>query len=205
MSPNPSLLICAAAWAALSAPLAAVAAPPGRTFDGAYALLKTRNIFDPERQPGAAAPTQAAVPVTKGDFAALTGILVTDDKVLAFFSGSRAEFNAVLGPQGVIAGATITRITPHFIEILRDGKIIPVAVGQTVPLSADAAPAPMPSVDAAATAPTPTAPIPPSTTPSSQPVTNISAPASAAPASPGGVDREAIMRRMMQKRQQDLK
>ncbi len=202
MSPTPSLLICAAAWTALCAPLAAVAAPPGRTFESAYALLKTRNIFDPERQPGAAAPAQAALPVTQGDFAALTGILVTDEKVLAFFSGSRAEFNAVLGPQGVIAGATITRITPHFIEILRDGKTIPVAVGQTVPLSANAVPAPMPSVDAAAA---PSAPIPPSASPSSQPVTNISAPASAAPSSPGGVDREAIMRRMMQKRQQDLK
>jgi hypothetical protein len=206
MSPAPrSLLLCSAAWALLGAPLPAIAAPPAKTFDSAYTLLKTRNIFDPQRQPGSTEPAPTAAPVTQADYAALTGILITEQKVLAFFSGSRQEFNAVLGPKGVIAGALITRITPGFIEIERAGKTVAVTVGQTVPLDANSAPAPAPTASGnnAATPPAPSTP----SAPSSQPVTNVSAPApsNTAPASPAGVDREAIKRRMMQKRQQELK
>lgn len=184
---------------------ALVAAPqPPKGFDGNFALVKTRNIFDPQRQPGLAGPAPTAAPVTRSDFAALTGILVTSDKTLAFFSGSRPEFNTVLKPGASIAGATIARITPTFIEVTRDGKTIPVMVGQTVPLDAasapGAAPAPAP-IATPATASTPSIP-------SNLPVTTTSAPASAPAASPSSVpnvDREAVMRRMMQKRQQELR
>ena len=155
-----------------------------------YALLRTRNIFDPDRQPGAsntsvASQTPQPTP-SVSDYAALTGTLITAEKALAFFSGSRPEFNAVLAAQGSIAGAIVTRITPDSVEVLRDGKRTVVFVGQTVPLDASSVPGIAPAaVPALSASPT---------------TTN----AASTPA-PVSVDRESLMRRMMEKRQQELK
>ena len=151
-----------------------------------YPMVRTRNIFDPERQPNV--PTSAPVSqpaASRADYVALTGIMVTGDKTLAFFSGSRPEFNKVLSINATIAGASITKITPANIEIARDGKSVTVAVGQTVPLDGSA-----PSA-APASAPTITGP-------------TTAAPGSGTPSAPAS-DKEALLRRMMERRQQELK
>ena len=175
---------------ALSAALA-LAAPAKKTGYDGYPLLQTRNIFDPERLPGiTTAPAAAQTPSpTAADYAALKGTLLAADKTLAFFSGSRAEFNKVLAVGGKIAGATVTQITFDFIEVEREGKRIRIAVGQTVPLNASALPG---------TAPT-SAPASTFTTPTNTPRSTAAAP------TPPLADREALMRRMMEKRQQELK
>ena len=178
-------LLLASAAAGLCAPPSQPVKPPQpkKGFD-AYPLVRTRNIFDPERQPGVASPgsgqSQATQPQANTDFAALTGVLVTPEKTLAFFSGSRPEFNKVLPLNATIAGATLTKITPDSIEVEREGKSVTVAVGQTVPLNNSFLPttAPIPSSDAT-----------PGDSPVPQPRT----------------DREALIRRMMEKRQQELK
>lgn len=218
MSPLLSILICAGATLALGAPL--LAAPPAKGFDAAYGVLKTRNIFDPQRQPGAiaTAPVASAPPVTQADYAALTGIMVTKEKVLAFFSGSRPEFNAVLAPKGIIAGAEIKNISPDFIQVDRNGKTIAISVGQTVPLDANSVPGPAPTPATPDPAASPLAASSPGSTdsasaapaaPAASSGTNSATPASAVPASspsaPAGLGREALMRRMMEKRQQDLR
>ena len=190
------MLLAAACLIALS--IAAPGTPPTplkkQGFD-AYPLVRTRNIFDPERQPGISmAASDAAQPPTppasNADYAALNGTMITAEKALAFFSGSRPEFNKVLAPNGTIAGARLVKITPDSIEVEREGKRTVVAVGQTVPLNASSAPT-------AAPAPSPTTDTPSSSAPSP------STPASTTPLS--GLDREAVMRRMMEKRQQELK
>ena len=185
-----TLLLHSALGLLVAGPLAVFAAPPIKkpTFDTTYGLLKTRNIFDPQRQPGATAAATPP-PTSQSDYAALTGTLITAEKTLAFFSGSRPEFNAVLGLRSAIAGATITRITPDAIEIERNGKTVTVAVGQTVPLDAASAPTAAPAAPAASASTSATPPSP-----------------GAAPASaPAPADREALIRRMMEKRQQELR
>jgi hypothetical protein len=114
----------------------------------AFKLVRTRNIFDPDRRPppseNAAAAT--AAPIVQSDYVALTGTLLTRDKALAFFSGSRADFNKVLAVRGNIAGVTITNITVDNIRIDRAGKTATVPVGWTIPLNgAASAPAPVPA------------------------------------------------------------
>jgi len=150
-----------------------------------FTMVRTRNIFDPDRV-GNAPITSAPKPTTPtaADYAALTGTLVTADKVLAFFSGSRPEFNKVLALREEIAGATLTQITPNSIVIERAGKATTVTVGQTVPLDANATPTAAP-VNTAPTA-----------------STSASAPAANNPAL---ANKEDIIRRMMEKRQQELK
>jgi hypothetical protein len=114
----------------------------------AFKMVRTRNIFDPDRRPppsqsGSAA---SAVPIAQSDYVALTGTLVTPEKALAFFSGSRADFDKVLAVKEKIAGATIAKITPGSVTIERAGKTSNVAVGWTIPLNGSAsAPAPAPA------------------------------------------------------------
>jgi hypothetical protein len=177
----------------------------------AYKLVQTRNIFDPDRRAlashwGSNAPSSGgsissrrseySAPRRNSDYIALTGILVTEDKSLAFFGGSRPDYDKVLTVKNLVAGATITKITAANIEVQRDGKSIVVAIGQTVPFD-NSAPAPAP-VPVAATAP----PLSDSPAPSSGgSITPNSPPA--APSAPGSMSD--VMKRMMERRQQQLK
>lgn len=194
------LLLAAAGLCSLNAgEPAALQTPPAstKTSFNYYKLLQTRNIFSPDRR-AMPAPHAGPVagsdmkPVTRADYVALTGIMVTDGKSLAFFAGSRPEYNKVLTVQGTMASGTITKITPSNIEVERNGKTIAVAVGQTLPFD-DSAPAAAPKTVAQepATAPaTESSPGPSGNTPS--------------PASTPAPDPSDIMRRMMEKRQQEL-
>ncbi len=150
-----------------------------------YRMMRTRNIFDPDRK--ANEPARTARPSTPApaasDYVALTGILMDCEKILAFFSGSRPEYNRVLAVNAEIAGATIKIITPAGIEVERAGKRITVAVGQTVPGEGA-----MPTA----------APVSASTGSASS---NTAPSLNTAP-SP---DKEALLRRMMERRQNELK
>lgn len=168
-------------------------APAKKVAFDAFRLIQTRNIFDPDRRALAShwgatgAPVATPAPEAKpsgADFVALTGIMVTEDNALAFFGGSRADYDKVLSVKGSIAGATVTKITPANIEVSRDGKTIKVAVGQTIPFDGSSpAPAPVPVAGSAGT-----------------PSGNTS-PGNAAPS--GNVSE--TLRRMMERRQQELK
>jgi len=186
-----------------SAALAGRSAPPVPArkagYEG-YALVQTRNIFDPERMPGVVYTPEVNQPQTTtpvaGDYAALTGTLLTAERTLAFFSGSRPEYNRVISVGGRIAGASLKKIDPNSIEVERAGKCITVAVGQTVPLNSSAVPGQAPAPVAL-----------PVATPSPYTFNSptVAAPSISAAPTPGTADREALMRRMMEKRQQELK
>jgi hypothetical protein len=113
---------------------------------GAYQLVQMRNMFDPNRYPNSMAAQRVAPvrtdspPPRATDYVALTGVMVTGDNELAFFSGSRPDYDRVLQLNGEVAGATVTKITLTNIEVDRDGKKIVVGLGQTVPFDANSAP-----------------------------------------------------------------
>ncbi|MGB8355213.1 MAG: hypothetical protein WCD79_15045, partial [Chthoniobacteraceae bacterium] len=166
--------------------------PAKKTSYDTYRMVRTRNIFDPDRRAMAAVSASASAsasqsaaasaPVTQSDYVALNGILITSDKSLAFFSGSRAEYNKVLPVQDAIAGAKLLKIMPDSIVVERDGRQTTVAVGQTVPL------------DGSAPAAAPVA-APATSSPTSQQTSSPDAPA-------GGLSEQA--RRMMERRQKEL-
>jgi hypothetical protein len=188
---------CLLLLAVLGAPLAGrtSAQPPAAAhgFD-AYRIVATRNIFDPDRIPTETnAPPPSRVterPATAVDYVTLTGILVNGGKTLAFFSGSRPDYDKVTGVDGDIAGAKISKITPENIEVNRAGRKIVVAVGQTVPFdgSAPGAPPAVPAYAAPAAAPAGAAGAD-ETSPAATPL-------------PGNLNE--VMRRMMERRQQEL-
>ena len=172
----------------LALPTLLSAAPPSPapvrklSYDN-YRFVRTRNIFDPERKPGVVvvAPSQIPAP-TQADYVALTGILLTSEKSLAFFSGSRPEYNKVLAVSGTLCGATVVKITEANIEVTRGKMRFTIAVGQTLPLTANAVPGPAPGV----------APVLATGSAASMPSTS-------------DPDKDALLRRMMERRQRELK
>ena len=194
-----------AAFPQQPAPRAAADAPRGPLTYDSFKLLHTRNVFDPDRRPLRPTGPTTTTGGSRADYVALTGTLTDPNKTSAFFSGSRADFNKVLSVGDKIANATITEITSLNIVVNRDGKPTTVAVGQTVPLDAKSAPGAAPAnfadvVNDAGSAAAGTA-----TAAGGAP----SAPG-AASAAPGGSkpnpsSKEEIVRRMMERRQQDLK
>ncbi len=166
------------------------AAERAQNYD-AFRLVRTRNIFDPERR--AARSDNAPRPQTttgRANYVAVTGTMVTAGKSLAFFTGSRPEYSKVISVRDTIADFTITGITAKEVELERAGKQIVVPVGRQLPLEGAAAASSDPG-------PWPPAPDAPGTGPAASP--------EAAPStSSSPTDKNELLRRMMERRQKEI-
>lgn len=177
--------------AALALVAGAQAAEKAPGFD-AFRLMRTRNMFDPGRRPvrTETAPTRSGPPVreNRSSTLTLTGTMVTDGKVLAFFNGTRADYAKVLSVGDTIADGKITAIQATQVELERGGKPAVLAVGQQ--LQIEGAPSDVPAAEPAP-APSPTA------APG-----DPAAPAPAAPAPSN--DKSEVLRRMMERREKEM-
>jgi len=201
MKTFPFIFICVVVTVLHASVAEAQKPAPARGFD-AFNLVQTRNIFDPQRYGSSAPVSQAAVPTgtPAGDYVALTGVLVTDQQTLAFFSGSRPDYEKVLAVDGEIAGAKLKKITPNGIVVDRNGHTVSINVGQTVPFD-NSAPV---AVPVAAPMVTPTATPVPATIPTPEAASvPVASPSPAPNALPPNLSD--VMRRMMERRQQELK
>ncbi len=202
-----------AAEGAQPSPTPATGIPTALLTYDSFRLVHTRNVFDPDRRPVRPVSNAPSLPATRSDYVALTGTLLSAEKSYAFFSGSRSEFNRVLTVREKIANAVITGITSANIEVERDGKHITIAVGQTVPFDNQTAPG-TPPVEAPATVAVSTESSPTGTAPAAS-TTTTAGPAGyarqsatgATPTTPKGPppNLDEVRRRMMEKRQQELK
>lgn len=171
------------------------------TYDS-FKLMHTRNVFDPDRRP----VRPAAATDGRADYVAVTGTLLDGGKSHAFFSGSRTEFNKVLTVGDSIANSKLVQIETGSIVVERDGRRTTVGVGQTVPLDGKTTPGPAPvNMADVVAAPGGSGE---TTSGANAPVASGNA-ATAAPAAPGGKpatgSKEEMMRKMMERRQQELK
>ena len=107
----------------------AQAPAPGRGYE-TFQGMRTKNIFDPERRGPRIESAPAATASNRPDFVALTGTMVTTGKTLAFFIGSRSEFNKVLSVREKIADYTVASITPSHVELEKEGKPLTLAIGK---------------------------------------------------------------------------
>jgi len=181
-----SVSICGAAFAS--------AAEKVQGYD-AFALVKTRHIFDPNRRAPIKASEQArptAPSRPKSVHLSLTGTMVTDERSLAFFSGSRSEFNKIVSVGGKIGDFTVKTITGAQVDLDQGGKATALAVGKRLQLEGTEA-------DAESEPDAPPSDVPNTSSSPSTPT----APAGTAPAS-GGSPSE-ILKRMMERRAQEMK
>lgn len=202
---SPALLgiAVAAAGAAMLVP-AGYAAEQVKGYDN-FKLVRTRNIFDPNRQPPRGAPppqttrVQPAAPPAPKQLV-LYGTMVTANKTVAFFGGTLSEYRKVVPAGETIAGFKIASIQQSQVELERDGKRVVLPLGQMIAPDA-ASPSPTTAPDEAPPAgmasrersPGPAAP-------GSAPAAP-GAPATSAPGAPA--ERNEILRRMMERRQRE--
>ena len=189
----------ASALAALGLLLAgntgAQAAEKVADFD-AFRLLRTKNMFDPNRRPArtetASAPRPAPVRENKSSSLSLTGTMVTEGKTLAFFTGTRADYSKVLSVGDTIADCKITAIRPAEVEMERGGKPGVLAVGHQ--LQIEGAPSDVAAVEPAAA--------PATGAPPADPAAPASAGPTVAPAPSN--DKSDVLRRMMERREKEM-
>ena len=168
----------------------ASSADPLRGYD-AFRLVRTRNIFDPNRQSMRPdAPRSESRP--QSNYLALTGTMVTEGKSLAFFSGSAADSSKVAGVGETIGSYKIKTIAAQQVELEKDGQPVTLPIGRqltlegtvTVRVPNDAVAAPQ---DSASGSP------------------NVSSTPGALPAaSPPSGNKDDVLRRMMEKRAKEL-
>ena len=169
-----------------------------------FKLIHTRNVFDPDRRPVRTGPPPATPPPARSDYVALTGTFFDGDrKQLAFFSGTRPEYNKVLAVRDQIAGATINKITGASVEVVRNGRPITVAVGQTVPFD-NSAPAAAPGT-ALPAAPVASAGSGTAAAPGAPPEGGPDAVPASPNAPPSSSKVDEIRRRMEERRRQEQK
>ncbi len=178
--------------------IAAQPAEPAKGYD-AFRLVRTRNIFDPNRRPvRTEAPPPRSTPRTRSISFTLTGTMVRDGRSLAFFSGSRSEFSKVIGVGDSVANYKIAAIEPSQVELEHDGKKVTLAIGQ--PFKIEPQPGepaePEEPEDAAKTEGTDGT----KTTDGTSVPAPPGAPPNTPPASGSGNSKDEIMRRMMERR-----
>jgi hypothetical protein len=196
------LLIVAVLGGTLPALSRADAPVVAKGFD-AYAIVRTRNIFDPNRVPVFAtyvAPPPRIVrerPRRSAELITLTGIMIDGGQAHAFFFGSGGD--RVLGVNGAIANAKVAAITASSVDLVQNGKTLTVPVGRTISYDNStpggsltlAAPGTSSGYDAADGSSSQAAAPPPSDD-SSQPAAPL----------PGNLNE--VMKRMMERRQKEL-
>jgi hypothetical protein len=156
----------------------------------AFRLVRTRNIFDPNRVASRPEPTRersSNTPRSRG--LSLTGTMVTDGKSLAFFGGSRGEGGKVLSVGEKVSDFHVKTITPVQVELEKDGKVTTLLVGRQL------------AVDGGGGSGGDEAPEAPE--PEGQP-SGKSAPTEGSPAPAPSNDKNEILRRMMERRQQQM-
>lgn len=170
---------------AMHRPAAAQEPSKPQGFD-AFRLLLTRNVFDPERRAPlrSTGPQRTLPPGTVRSSVTLTGTMVTSSKSLAFFGSSRPEYNKVVSSQESVGDYKVLKIEPHEVTLEHAGQTTVLGVGKQIPLAG-------------------TEPAPAGTSAETSAEPGSSAPVASPPA---GVpaDKDEVLRRMMQRRQQEM-
>ena len=95
-----------------------------------YRILVDRNIFDPNRR--ASRPERRSTPtepVPQPDQLAVTGVLIHEGAAVAFFEGTKPDYNADLNEGGTVAGYTVVEIRTDHLRLSKDGREIELPVG----------------------------------------------------------------------------
>src|SRR4030095_6999864 len=101
--------------------VAAQSEPAKKGFE-AFHLLRTRNVFDPNRRAPRSEESRRSNSRGRPDSFTLTGTMVTESKTLAFFSGSRSEFNRVIPVGESVGDFKLKAIEAGQVQLERDGK-----------------------------------------------------------------------------------
>ncbi len=98
-----------------------------------FRIVVDRNIFDPGRSPGRPARFEApdiqSQTPAQNDRVSLYGALIDGGTAVAFFSGTRDEYNRVARQGETIAGYRVIEIRTQSVELEKDGERINLPIG----------------------------------------------------------------------------
>ena len=174
-------------------PLVTRGAESAKGYD-AYKLVRTRNIFDPNRKAvRIEAPRPSGPARPRSSTFTLTGTMVREGRSLAFFSGSRSEFSKVISIGDSVANFKIIAIEPSQVELEHEGKKMTLAIGKPFQIEGK----PGDPVEAEPAEETPAAGNATDGTAAPAPVAPAAAPA-------GGDAKSEILRKMMERRAKEM-
>ena len=104
---------------------------PSLDFDS-FRMITERNIFDPNRSPQGRPRSrhQGSSRRAGAEFFCLVGTLISERGAFAFFDGSSSQYRAVLEASNNIAGYTIARIAPNQVSLeTTNGDAVQLPVG----------------------------------------------------------------------------
>ncbi len=101
---------------------------PGRLDFQAFRILTERNIFDPNRSSDSGRPSEPKRAARVESFA-LVGTLSYEKGDFAFFDGSGSAYRKALKSGDTIAGYRIAEITADHVKLEADGKQVELGVG----------------------------------------------------------------------------
>ena len=95
-----------------------------------FRIVVARNIFDPNRRESRSESRPAPEePAPQRDQFALTGVLIHEGAAVAFFEGTKPDYNADLKQGGTVGGYRIVEIRTDGIKLSKDGREIGLPVG----------------------------------------------------------------------------
>jgi hypothetical protein len=188
-------------WAGVVGVLAMVAVPKcgaqtnvnnDPTFDS-FRIISQRNIFDPNRRAGYQPTTHVQQSRPMVSYFGLVGTMSYSKGKFAFFDGNNSDYRKVLEPGGSIAGYTVKDITNQTVTLAAGGKEIEMKVGSQMrnqnggewQLSAEIEQ--------------------PTNTESETGTGSVESAASSAPPAGSSPEMNDVLKRLMEKRQQELK
>ncbi len=105
---------------------------PNRMDFSSFKIITERNIFNPNRSARATRTGPSArdvAPPAKVDAFTLVGIMGYEKGWLAFFTGSSSQYNAVAKPGDTIGIFMIQSITPSAVQLATNGQPVELRVG----------------------------------------------------------------------------
>ena len=166
-----------------------IAAPTNALAKTDFAYFKPipdRNIFNPNRMTHDVRTNQADSVVTPPiDAFALVGTMTYEKGTFAFFSGPKADYQKVLQRNGEIAGFTLSAIKPDAVILANSNSTIEVQVGAQLQRDAAAGWRLVTNI-------------------MTQTTYQVTAPATLSSAGDVGGPASDVLKKMMQKREQEL-
>ena len=123
---------CALAVVLMVFPDSVPAAETPRSEDG-MALVRSRNIFDPNRRPGRRSDGQRdSSEPPRAELLVLTGTMLHTGRDLAFFGGSESAFRKVVTVGEQVGRFTVARIQRGEVELTGDDQRHVLGVGKSL-------------------------------------------------------------------------
>lgn len=196
------------AFVSVAAEGSATTNAPGDSFQ-AFKIIYERNIFDPNRRPGSTGQrsrTRTAPIPTRVEAFSLAGTAISNGEPCAFFVGTESKYQKKLTLTNTIANFQIIEIAPTYVKLQSEGGELKLSMGMQMrkqdenawELSAGTASSERPS-----SAPAPASIS--STDSSEKTVAEKTDEAAPATQVTGTTATDEVLRRLMQKREQESK